>query len=108
MQNLCVGRFNLHFCVVCSCSRESHVLSTSRDSVLVAKVVASQISQVPSCAHKLYSDKTGSQVVPTIHDTKPPPPHHKPPGAKPPGAKPPGAKPRARRYVRVGCNKIYI
>ena len=32
MQNQCVGRFYRLFCVVCSWSRESHVIVASRDS----------------------------------------------------------------------------
>ena len=64
----CVGRFNLHFCVVCSCSRESHVISASRDSKSWKSWrLDFHESRVVTTSREVI--KTPSQVVPTISTT---------------------------------------
>ena len=68
MQNPCVGRFNLHFCVVCSCSRESHVISALRDSKSWKSWrLDFHESRVVTTSREVI--KTLSQVVPTISTT---------------------------------------
>ena len=83
MQNPCVGRFNLHFCVVCSCSRESHVISASRDSKSWKSWrLDFHESRVVTTSREVI--KTPSQVVPTISTTW-----------------------KKKRTIRVGHNKIW-